>query len=235
MNQLSNWLLSLLFGWTGLLANGILDLFSKDQGMISRIFEHTWFILFIAIVVIGTIIDQIVWFARWQPHKIRKYEKQAQENMTSTGFATLDQEMDSYADFYAYQHQYDEQPFENEQIYIDNTAYPDEPVETYIPQNTTIQVEWYPSFPDQQIDSFYPYELPVYPQEVQGDFVPMPPYPPIQGNENLVANDSFAPPINEDYHPPLIEPEIVYPVDPQPEEPSNQQPVRRRRTSPSDQ
>ncbi len=237
MNQLSNWLLSLLFGWTGLIANGILDLFSKDQGIISKIFEHTWIVLLIAMIVIGTIIDQIVWIARWQPHKIRKYEKQAEQKVLTNMDGGIQQEMDSYTNFYAYQHQEEHQQPTEEAFYYNNvfpeeSAYSFQPVKSFnAPEAFTPEVQWYPpTLPVDEAGNFVPYEQTAAQQDVQGGFIPTSTFV----FDNTVSGfDVYDEPVNEVYSPPMLEEDTLPSASPEENLSVNEQPVKRRRISPS--
>ena len=70
MNAFADWLFGALFGWMGSAANGAWNALVNAGGGISSFFTKYWFLLLLAAVIIGTVLDYAVWLIRWRPYLV---------------------------------------------------------------------------------------------------------------------------------------------------------------------
>lgn len=70
---MSTWadsLFSLLMGWVHALVNGVWALFSSDNTTFLAFLGKNWLTIALIIIVVGLVIDWLVWLVRWQPYRL---------------------------------------------------------------------------------------------------------------------------------------------------------------------
>lgn len=83
MNAFADWLFGIILGWTRGLANAGWNLVANHSGGVSGLLGRIWLPLLIALVVIGSLLDYIVWFIRWRPLRGQRTLPAARRRMRS--------------------------------------------------------------------------------------------------------------------------------------------------------
>ncbi len=69
MNAFADWLFGIILGWTRGLANAGWNLVANHAGGMSDFFSRIWLPLLIVLVVVGSVLDYIIWLVRWKPQR----------------------------------------------------------------------------------------------------------------------------------------------------------------------
>lgn len=80
-NQYADWFINAMLGWIRFIANGVASMFQTSSSRMSsgnallNWFSANWITLLVSMIVIGIVVDWLVWMVRWRPYWLWFHKK----------------------------------------------------------------------------------------------------------------------------------------------------------------